>query len=176
MIRRPPRSTRKESSAASDVYKRQHADSPPRVRHLYLKDYGRDTFAVGDIDLPSGTTAPLCGSGDLATLGLGEPPPCPRVYISSRHAALAPYSSCGSYAGALRLTSYVLRRVFLSTSSPPTLRLLRCGVAGFYSRFRLHLLLRRLGTVGSSSAEYAANEQRFSRALKSDTGGKSTAQ
>ena len=28
MIRRPPRSTRKESSAASDVYKRQRKDSP----------------------------------------------------------------------------------------------------------------------------------------------------
>ena len=27
MIRRPPRSTRKESSAASDVYKRQHTES-----------------------------------------------------------------------------------------------------------------------------------------------------
>ena len=30
---------------------RMHADSPPRVHHLCLKDHGRDTFAVGDIDL-----------------------------------------------------------------------------------------------------------------------------
>ena len=73
------------------AFLRVHADSPPRVRHLCLKDYGRDTFAVGDIDLPSGTTAPLCGSADLATLGLGEPPPRgPRVYISSRRAAPGP--------------------------------------------------------------------------------------
>eukprot|EP00826_Nyctotherus_ovalis_P049850 TRINITY_DN6051_c0_g1_i7.p1 TRINITY_DN6051_c0_g1~~TRINITY_DN6051_c0_g1_i7.p1 ORF type:complete len:102 (-),score=25.23 TRINITY_DN6051_c0_g1_i7:828-1109(-) len=38
MIRRPPRSTRKESSAASDVYKRQvlkKSSSPPRVPLLY---------------------------------------------------------------------------------------------------------------------------------------------
>ena len=67
---------------------RVHADSPPRVRQLYLKDWGRDTLAVGDIDLPSGTTAPLCSSGDLAIFGVGGPPPrCPRAYITSRHDA-----------------------------------------------------------------------------------------
>ena len=71
------------------AFLRMHADRPPRVRQLYLKDQGRDTLAVGDIDLPSGTTAPLYGSGDLATLGLGEPPPLlpTRLYkLASRRA------------------------------------------------------------------------------------------
>ena len=91
-----------------------HADSPPRVHHLCLKDYGRDTFAVGDIDLPSGTTAPLCGSADLATLGLGEPPPLPRptrLYklASGRARSLTSYASW--YA-----ESYVLRLVVLTLS------------------------------------------------------------
>ena len=79
----------------------QIAPLEPRVRHLCLKDYGRDTFAVGDIDLPSGTTAPLYGSGDLATLGLGEPPPSlpTRLYkLASRRA---------------RVFVFVLRLVFL---------------------------------------------------------------
>ena len=65
-----------------------------------------------------------------------------------------------------------------------SLRLLRCAVAGstvaydFYYIFCYalsHLLLRRLGAAGSS-AKYAVNERRSSRELKSDTGGKSTAQ
>ena len=34
MIRRPPRSTRKESSAASDVYKRQHPGFIERIASL----------------------------------------------------------------------------------------------------------------------------------------------
>ena len=33
MIRRPPRSTRKESSAASDVYKRQSGDIAKNIPH-----------------------------------------------------------------------------------------------------------------------------------------------
>ncbi|WP_460366203.1 hypothetical protein, partial [Staphylococcus aureus] len=50
MIRRPPRSTRKESSAASDVYKRQlqnHFDSTPLIVIvsclLYTSPSPRDT-------------------------------------------------------------------------------------------------------------------------------------
>ena len=39
MIRRPPRSTPKPSSAASDVYKRQN------VRNLWLEDCGQSTLA-----------------------------------------------------------------------------------------------------------------------------------
>ncbi|WP_460366065.1 hypothetical protein [Staphylococcus aureus] len=38
MIRRPPRSTRKESSAASDVYKRQDSGS---VAPLAVEQHGR---------------------------------------------------------------------------------------------------------------------------------------
>ena len=36
MIRRPPRSTRKESSAASDVYKRQGLISPPVGMNMFV--------------------------------------------------------------------------------------------------------------------------------------------
>ena len=35
MIRRPPRSTRKESSAASDVYKRQDTDPGSGLKRVY---------------------------------------------------------------------------------------------------------------------------------------------
>ena len=125
---------------------------------------------MGDIDLPSGTTAPLYGSGDLATLGLGAPPPLPtRLYkLASRRARLLMLYVLRL----LRLTLSLLVYVFAAYAASSSVR--GCG---FYSRFRLlHLLLRRLGAAGSSSAEYTANEQRFSRALKSDTGAKSTAQ
>ncbi|WP_460366179.1 hypothetical protein, partial [Staphylococcus aureus] len=47
MIRRPPRSTRKESSAASDVYKRQRRGScrclPAGICLLYTSPSPRDT-------------------------------------------------------------------------------------------------------------------------------------
>src|SRR5680860_588426 len=47
MIRRPPRSTQSRSSAASDVYKRQHEDrfSP----HRYKSD---EAYQIGDDDEP----------------------------------------------------------------------------------------------------------------------------
>ena len=38
MIRRPPRSTRKESSAASDVYKRQHTDGDNNLLNAALRE------------------------------------------------------------------------------------------------------------------------------------------
>ena len=119
---------------------------------------------MGDIDLPSGTTAPLCGSGDLPT----------RLYkLASRRARLLVVLTLVLYVlRLLRLTLSLLVYVFAAYAASSSVR-----GRGFYSRLRLHLLLlRRLETAGSSSAEYAANEQRFSRALKSDTGAKSTAQ
>ena len=158
-----------------------HADSPPRVRHHCLKDQGRDILAVGDIDLPSGTTAPLYGSGDLATLGLSETPPprCPRVYISSRHAALVSLVFVFMYVFGrvtLSLLVYVLRcvvgRLLVSVfyARRFSLRLLRCAAAGssvtydfcciFCYAFSC-LPLRLLGTVGAS-VKYAVNERRCS--------------
>src|SRR5450756_1688830 len=44
MIRRPPRSTQSRSSAASDVYKRQHQDVPDVAHYGY-----RDTHVLADL-------------------------------------------------------------------------------------------------------------------------------
>ncbi|GAB5846665.1 hypothetical protein JMUB7538_27110 [Staphylococcus aureus] len=46
MIRRPPRSTRKESSAASDVYKRQGIDKRKIASELTLKQEGNNIWKV----------------------------------------------------------------------------------------------------------------------------------
>ena len=55
MIRRPPRSTRKESSAASDVYKRQ-SYGKPSIGGIY----GGEGAAI-----KSGVTGYLCNGNDL---------------------------------------------------------------------------------------------------------------
>ena len=44
MIRRPPRSTQGVSSAASDVYKRQHLDNPAAFIDSLLDDAPSDDF------------------------------------------------------------------------------------------------------------------------------------
>ena len=46
MIRRPPRSTRKESSAASDVYKRQRLIQMPQEAHNELRCNSKSLFSV----------------------------------------------------------------------------------------------------------------------------------
>ena len=59
MIRRPPRSTRKESSAASDVYKRQHLGD--RLGKLKITDIGinrRDEIVIRNF---FERKIPICG-------------------------------------------------------------------------------------------------------------------
>src|SRR5664280_1774789 len=53
MIRRPPRSTRSSSSAASDVYKRQPADTPYRASHaIFVREGAADAYDRVD-DVPA---------------------------------------------------------------------------------------------------------------------------
>src|SRR5450756_3144360 len=60
MIRRPPRSTQSRSSAASDVYKRQHLDTL-----LTMADYGVFTKYAGMGMLPSYTVEPGAAASEL---------------------------------------------------------------------------------------------------------------
>src|SRR5665811_2574846 len=55
MIRRPPRSTRVRSSAASDVYKRQKARLGDLLRHVgCARNFGRKRFFHCDDELTHG--------------------------------------------------------------------------------------------------------------------------
>src|SRR5664279_355745 len=54
MIRRPPRSTLSSSSAASDVYKRQLADSASLHLDTHLACARRGNLAVNDLEICSG--------------------------------------------------------------------------------------------------------------------------
>ena len=51
MIRRPPRSTRKESSAASDVYKRQVQQGNPNIKSFDCSCFDGN-YLTNDIDKP----------------------------------------------------------------------------------------------------------------------------
>ena len=62
MIRRPPRSTRKESSAASDVYKRQ-ADGLPTLVVTHQLQVKRRT---GKVRRPETDVLPLCHATNLS--------------------------------------------------------------------------------------------------------------
>src|SRR5665811_2511464 len=68
MIRRPPRSTRVRSSAASDVYKRQVLSKEEGGRHTPFFNgyrpqfYFRTTDVTGSAKLPEGTE--MCMPGD----------------------------------------------------------------------------------------------------------------
>src|SRR5665811_2634543 len=70
MIRRPPRSTRVRSSAASDVYKRQGWTGAPGVSTFYFVDTAtavdsvRAFFQAMSGDIPSGIDIQVESSGD----------------------------------------------------------------------------------------------------------------
>ncbi|WP_460366299.1 hypothetical protein, partial [Staphylococcus aureus] len=49
MIRRPPRSTRKESSAASDVYKRQESEEEPEAARAVSYTHLRAHETLSDL-------------------------------------------------------------------------------------------------------------------------------
>ena len=66
MIRRPPRSTLDRSSAASDVYKRQHQDGAPVDRQLQLRHEGNNP-GEGEVGPGAGTVV------ELSLIHISEP-------------------------------------------------------------------------------------------------------
>ena len=106
---------------------------------------------MGDIDLPSGTTAPLYGSGDLATLGLGEPPPSPlptRLYkLASRRARVFVVL----WSGYAESSCLRLRRLMLRLWPSPSQRLLRATILSASSSGARLRALQSLTTSTSSA-------------------------
>ena len=100
MIRRPPRSTRKESSAASDVYKRQQQQTQVSIPVDCPKGYFnniplRTVSTVAGCD-ESSLGGPPQGRADLrplATVPLGETPGLCASLHSSRYRDTGPGSS-----------------------------------------------------------------------------------
>ena len=66
MIRRPPRSTLDRSSAASDVYKRQPMEAPPKATN----DVSRETSPDGRAELLAALPS---GDDDLSLIHISEP-------------------------------------------------------------------------------------------------------
>ena len=114
MIRRPPRSTRKESSAASDVYKRQAQRAPSRTP-------SPSTTLTPPPDQVSGTgfspisrpTSPLLARAARCPLGYGSGPT-----ITRRRATPAPVR----LPAPLTVTSTLSMPCRLNTSTSPTRR------------------------------------------------------